>query len=63
MSQWNPSLANLELETLMESQEVDESDRDEVRRFAEFLQRRKDKRDGLAVGPMPNAMRAWLEGK
>ena len=40
---WVPDLASPEVENLMESQELSESDRDQIRGFAEFLRCIKEK--------------------
>jgi hypothetical protein len=60
---WKPEITSVALEKEMESLNVPEEDRDEVRRFAEFLKRRKDKQDGKELPPLSTEMRAWLEGK
>lgn len=54
---------SIELEKLMEEHDLPESDRDELRMFGDFLQRRKDKREGKDVGPLPENMKAWLLGQ
>lgn len=41
MSDFEPPLASSEIELQMERDDVPEGDRDEVRRFAEFLRERK----------------------
>jgi hypothetical protein len=63
MPRWTPDLASQPLEELMEAKNLPEEDRDEVRRFAEFLQRRKDVREGKTLPPAPDGMRDWLLGK
>ncbi len=60
---WDPDLASPQLEQLMEDRNVPEEDRDEVRRLSEFLQRRKDKKDGKTLPPAPEGMREWLQGE
>jgi hypothetical protein len=59
---WEPGLASNEIEEGMECADVPESDRDEVRRFSEFLQRRTDRKAGIEVGPAPSGMKEWLTG-
>lgn len=59
---WTPEGASPQLEELMEAKDLPEGDRDEVRRFAEFLGRRKDKKEGKELPPAPEGMREWLEG-
>lgn len=63
MSKWKPDGASRDIEEKMEAADLPEGDRDEVRRFAEFLQRRKDHREGKDLPPAPEGMREWLEGK
>ena len=63
MSSFIPDLASSALEEEMEAKELPEEDRDEVRRFAEFLQRRKDFRAGKELPPAPKGMKDWLLGK
>lgn len=60
---WQPDLASEPLEKLMEQQDVPETDRDELRRFSEFLQRRKEKKDGKLLAPAPAGMKEWLLGE
>ncbi len=48
------------IEEIMESNDIPESDRDEVRTFQEFLQRRKDKRDGKPVAVLSEELKGWL---
>ena len=60
---FEPDLASPHLEKLMEDQELPESDRDELRRFAEVLRRRKDRREGKELPPAPEGLRDWLLGK
>jgi hypothetical protein len=60
---WEPDLASPEMEKRMEAQDIPEEDRDEVRRFAEFLQRKKDKKEGKTLPPMTEEMKNWLLGK
>lgn len=62
MSDWIPEGAAPQMEELMEAAALPEGDRDEIRRFAEFLRRRKDKRDGKELPPAPEGMREWLTG-
>lgn len=59
---WEPDLAGVRLEELMEARDLPEEDRDEVRRFAEFLQRRKERKLGNPLPPMPDGMKDWLLG-
>jgi hypothetical protein len=60
---WIPGLASVDLEEQMKAQDIPEVDRDEVRRFAEFLKRRKDRTEGKPLEPAPEGMREWLLGK
>lgn len=60
---WVPGPAPLEVEELMEARDLPEGDRDEVRRFAEFLRRRKDRKEGKELPPAPPGMREWLLGE
>jgi hypothetical protein len=48
------------LERAMETQDLSEGDRDEVRRFAEFLRIPRNEQGRRAVSP---EMRDWLLGK
>lgn len=59
---WKPQLASRELEQHMERKEIPESDRDELRKFAEVLNRVKSKRDGQKLPPMPAAMKDFITG-
>lgn len=59
---WKPDNASLPLEQEMERKELPEEDRDELRRFAEVLQRRKERAMGNPLLPMPPGMREWLSG-
>lgn len=59
---WEPDPAPLPLEELMEAKDVPEEDRDELRRFAEFLRRRKARRAGEELPPAPEGVRDWLLG-
>ena len=59
---WNPEMASLPLEQEMERKELPEEDRDELRRFAEVLRRRKATPKGEAV-PLTGEMKEWLQGK
>lgn len=60
---WQPNLASQELEQAMEAKDVPEADRDEVRRFSEFLGRVKGKREGKKLPPAPEGMKAWVLGE
>lgn len=60
---WKPDNASIDLERKMEEANAPESDRDEVRRFAEWLRRRKDVKDGKEVPPRTPEMTAWLKGE
>lgn len=61
---WQPDLASPSLEEKMETADLPEGDRDEVRRFAEFLRRKKEFREnGKCVEPPPPEMKAWLLGE
>ena len=57
---WTPDAASEPLEETMESQDTPESDRDELRRFSEFLRRRKEHKEGKSLPPAPDGMREWL---
>ncbi len=59
---WTPLLAPDELEKKMEEQNLPEEDRIELRQFSEFLQRKKDKRDGVPLPPLKKEMKDWLLG-
>ena len=63
MTRWTPDLGPVKLEELMEAKDLPEEDRDEVRRFAEVLRRRKDKKEGKKLPPAPEGMKDWLLGK
>lgn len=63
MAKWIPDLADQPIEEAMEAQDVPEGDRDEVRRFAEFLRRRQAKQEGRELPPPPEGMREWLLGE
>ncbi len=60
---WTPELASHRLETLMESKNLSEEDRDELRRFAAVLARLKDRAGGKTLPPAPEGMRDWLLGR
>ena len=62
MNFWKPDLASVGLEEKMEAQNLPESDRDELRRFAECLARRKAQRAGAVLPPAPKGMREYLLG-
>lgn len=47
----------LELEQLMESRELPESDREELRTMQEFLSIRKERK------PMSDELKSWLRGE
>lgn len=49
------------MEELMEAQDLPESDRNEVRRFAEVLKRRKSKREGKPPPPAPDSMKDCVQ--
>lgn len=61
-----PDPAPIGVEELMEAQDLPESDRDEVRRFAEFMrwkaQRLKDKAEGKKLRPVPKKWRDYILG-
>ena len=61
--QWQPDLASPDLEKAMEAADLPEEDRDEARRFAELLRRRKERRLGNPLPPMPEGMIEWLRGE
>lgn len=56
-------MTSLDIERLMEAKNLPESDRDDVRKFSEFLQWRKDRADGKKVPPLSNDMKNFLLGK
>ncbi len=58
---WEPDNASLPLEQLMEEEDLPESDRDEVRRFAEFLALRKQTPKGTPI-KITAEMKRWLTG-
>lgn len=60
---WMPDFTSVPMEEAMEAKDIPEEDRDEVRRFAEYLRRRKDKREGKPLPPAPDGMREWLLGE
>ena len=60
---WNPEMASLPLEQLMERQDLPEEDRDELRRFEEVLRRLKVNKEGGKNPPMPDGMKEWLLGE
>ena len=59
---WKPNLASPEVEKLMEDADLPESDRDDARKFVEFLRWRKDRKAGENL-PMVEEMKNWLLGK
>ncbi len=59
---WVPDAASEPMEILMEEEDLPEEDRDEVRRFAEVLRRKKDRDDGKELPPAPEGMKDWLLG-
>ena len=60
---WIPDPAPIEMEKKMEEQDIPESDRDEVRKLAEFLRRKQARKEGKELPPMPEEMKNWLLGK
>jgi hypothetical protein len=64
---WKPDNASLPLEQGMERQDLPEEDRDELRRFAEFLAVQKERKAARARGevppPLPDAMRKYILGE
>lgn len=56
-------MASLPTEELMEKHDLPEEDRDEIRKMCEFLQRRKDKKDGKELPPLPEGMKKWILGE
>ena len=56
-SEWVPDPASVDLEEKMEAQDLPESDRDEIRRFAEVLRRKRDRAQGKELPPMPQEMK------
>ena len=59
---WEPELASPQVEEMMERQELPEANRDEVRKFSEFLGRVRDRREGKELPPMPVVMKEFLTG-
>lgn len=51
---------SVRLEKLMEEKDVPEEDREEIRVFSAFLQRRKDQKDGKPVEPLTENDKVWL---
>lgn len=51
---------SIELERLMEEKDVPECDRDQLRIFADFLQRRKDAKNGKKIEPLTENDKVWL---
>ena len=60
---FEPIISSVATEEIMERLDLPEGDRDEIRRFAEVLRRRKDRRDDKELAPPPEGMREWLLGK
>lgn len=60
---WQPDLASPDLEKAMEAADLPEGDRDEVRRFREYLWRKKERALGNPLRPMPEEMIDWLRGQ
>jgi len=60
---WEPDFVSEELEKEMEEKNLPEGDRDEIRRFAEFLQWRKAKKADKKTPPISQEMKDWLLGK
>lgn len=60
---WKPDPASLPIEVEMEAKDIPEQDRDEVRRFVEFLRWKSDKQAGKEPAPLTDEMRAWLLGE
>lgn len=54
---WEPPLADPRIEADLERKEIPEADRDEVRRFSEFLRLRREK------APPAAEMKEWLLGE
>ncbi len=63
MKAWEPDPASEAMEESMESANLPEEDRDEVRRFAEVLRRIGDKKQGKTLPPMPDGMKEWMLGE
>jgi hypothetical protein len=59
---WEPPMTTPKLESLMEATEVSESDRDEIRGFAEILRRRKCRQEGSEVAPASIEMMQFILG-
>jgi hypothetical protein len=57
---WEPKLASPAIEKLMEAQDAPESDRDEVRRFAELLERLPSRKPQFPLTP---EMKTWARGE
>jgi hypothetical protein len=60
---WTPEGASIELEKAMEEKDLHESDRDEVRKWAEMLRRRSAKKKGEELAPMTEEMKKWILGQ
>ena len=58
---WQPELADPRIEKAMELKSIPENDRDEVRRFAEFLRRLKQPTEDR--GPLRPEMKAFILGE
>lgn len=58
---WKPERATDDLEELMERSALPEQDREELRRFSEFLRRKKVKKEDRS--PLTAQMKDWLLGK
>lgn len=59
---WTPELASQEVEEGMDRIDLPESDRDDVRRFSEFLRIQKQRAAGN-TSTLSAEMRNWLLGK
>lgn len=60
---WKPELASRDIEERMESKDLSETERDEVRRFSEFLGRVARKRNGDTLDSAPVGMKEWVTGQ
>lgn len=65
-----PDLASQQIEEKMEELDLPESDRDEIRRMAEFLRWRHDNKEALEAArkggpkvPIDPALKKWLLGE
>lgn len=60
---WKPNLASVSIEEEMEAKNILEKDRDEMRRFAEFLEIKKNMKEGERLTDViSKEMKEWLLG-